>query len=306
MKKTVLAALGICLIFAFTQTADAHVGRDIQIFELSTEDLPDLKDGSIQDWEDVLGDNFLTMDDFETLDDGGHGGAPKDPADMDYKVYLAWNSREQRIYVGVDRTDNIYLNNVNPDEALDGWQWDSIEVYLDGDHSGGQYNLFSADDVGGADQVQILQARQAQQWLIVPESTGDHPAGCFCQDKKWAEDSPWTDAGGMSEGSDPVHTVFEVALTAWDDLDSEGPETSTRSTLEAGKIIGFSLTINDFDEAPAQYHATHTFTYVGDGYYQGGSLADAELVPCTGGDCGSTPTAVESNTWGRIKASFKD
>ncbi|MBT6147083.1 MAG: hypothetical protein HN712_22265 [Gemmatimonadetes bacterium] len=304
MRNQVLATLGVCLIVGLGQQASAHVGRDVQIFELATEDLPDLRDGSMQDWEDVLGDNFLTMDFFETLDDGGHGGAPKDPADMDYKVYLAWNSRDQRIYVGVDRTDNIYLNSVNPDDPFDAWQWDGIEVYLDGDHSGGQFNLFSADDVG--DQVQSLQNRQAQQWLILPESTGPQTAACFCFDKIWARGAPWTDAGGMSEGSAPVRTVTEAALTAWDDMDSEGPETSVRSSLIGGKTIGFSLTINDFDEAPAAYHATHTFTSVGDGYYQAGSLADAELVPCAGGDCGSAPTAVASDSWGRIKASFSD
>lgn len=305
MRRTIVATLGVGLIFGFSQMASAHLGQDIDLFELATEDLPDLHDGSIEDWEDVLGDNFLTIDDFESLDDGGHGGAPKDPADMDYKVYLAWNSREQRVYVGVERTDDIYLNSVNPDDPFDAWQWDGVEVYLDGDHSGGQYNLFSADDV---DDPAFSQARQAQQWLILPTSEGDRTTGLFSFNgsQEWATWPPWTDSGGAEFGSEPTRTVTEAALTAWDALDAEGPSTSDRSLLEAGNVIGFSLTINDFDEAPGQYHATHTFTYVGDGYYQAGSLADATLVPCTGGDCGDVPTAVESNSWARIKASYRD
>ena len=58
MRNQVLATLGVCLIVGLGQQASAHVGRDVQIFELATEDLPDLRDGSMQDWEDVLATNL--------------------------------------------------------------------------------------------------------------------------------------------------------------------------------------------------------------------------------------------------------
>jgi len=299
MRKAVMAALCVGLIFGFAPVAQAHVGADIEIYELATADLPDLFDGDITDWEDVLGDNFMDLDDFETLDDGGHGGAPKDPADMDYRLYTAWNATTQRLYFGMDRSDNIHLNQVDLNEyPVHGWQWDGFEVNIDGDHSGGVYNL------GGAGEG--MQHVTAQQWVVVtPSTTG--AVGCTCQEGQlWAMGPEYSDGGGAVTGADPAISVHEAFLTPWDVLSPDGPAASTRSTLVQGGIIGISITINDFDDEPAAYHATHTHVFNGSSYWDADLMGDGLLIPCTGGDCGGAATAVGDNTWGRIKASFAD
>ena len=46
----------ISVLAIITQTASAHVGGGqlFPIFELSTDELPDINDGSLDDWEEVL------------------------------------------------------------------------------------------------------------------------------------------------------------------------------------------------------------------------------------------------------------
>ena len=64
----------------------------------------DVTDGSINEWVDLLGEPTLTPLDFQT------GSAGYDPADMDYRVWLAWHGATQRLYVAVERSDDIYLS----------------------------------------------------------------------------------------------------------------------------------------------------------------------------------------------------
>ena len=109
MKRISAFLLAGCLVVALSDDTSAHVGATVYpIFELSTADLPDLQDGSLEDWEDVLGEPSLTHDDFGPRAVGD--GAGIDPADLAYRIFLGWNSADQRIYMGLERIDNIYLN----------------------------------------------------------------------------------------------------------------------------------------------------------------------------------------------------
>ena len=110
---------------------------------------------------------------------------------------------------------------------------------------------------------------------------------------------------------------MEMYLTPWDQLHWEGPEQSDRTELEAGKIIGFQLLVEEYDDRPGGIG----FCMVGwpwqspqDWPEKGGSLgalyeadyfADAELIPCHRGDCSGAATGVSQDSWGRIKASFR-
>ena len=106
--------------------------------------------------------------------------------------------------------------------------------------------------------------------------------------------------------------MVECAITAWDDLDWHGPEVSRRSVLEAGKILGFRVRIFDSD-VPMRADGTYVLAlstivvrvegFSHDGF--AGNFADGELIPCYRGDCSGATTAVDLDSWGRIKASFR-
>jgi len=305
MKKAIFVLLAACLVFAGAAGAQQAI---YQIYELATTDLPDLYDGSLQDWEDVLPGTSLTQDDFAPL--AVNDGAGINTADLAYRIYMAWNSADQRIYVCLERVDDVYVNTYEGGAPQDMWMHDGAEFMVDGDHSGGDYNGFSAD-VYGAEQAKLLTGYQAQQYVAVPESPDGMLLGSNTAASGWATNMPWAEAGGFAEGEAPTTSVVEGAFTAWDELNWQGPEYSKRSTLAADKVIGFQVSIMDWDytstEQRMTYHAFHTLSGLANTWRMADNFVGGELVGCSGGDCGATPepTAVSSESWGRVKAALR-
>ena len=81
-----------------------------------------------------------------------------------------------------------------------------------------------------------------------------------------------------------------------------GPESSEASPLQAGRIIGFNVTVKDDDipgtNKPDLLIIAYEYPMSMD------SLVDGLLVGSDGNIAGDT--AVESVTWGRIKASLSE
>lgn len=305
MRKVTFFLLIACLAFAGAAGAQQAI---YQIYELATSDLPDLYDGTLSDWEDVLPGTSLTQDDFAPL--AVNDGAGINTADLAYQMYMAWNSADQRIYVCIKRVDDVYVNTYEGGNPQDMWMHDGAEFMLDGDHSGGDYNGFDANVVG-EEQAKLLTGYQAQQYVMLPESPDGLLIGSNTSASGWATSKPWAEAGGFAEGENPTTSVIEAAVTAWDELNWQGPEFSKRSTLAANKIIGFQISIMDWDYTDAdnrmRYHAFHTLSGLANTWRMADNFVSGELVPCTGGDCGATPnqTAVSAESWGRIKAALR-
>ena len=103
---------------------------------------------------------------------------------------------------------------------------------------------------------------------------------------------------------------MEMYFTPWDQLHWEGPEQSQRTELEAGKIIGFQLLVEDYDEYDSMvgaglYMIGMYFSNSMYAQYHADLFADAELIPCHRGDCSGAATGVSQDSWGRIKASYR-
>ena len=97
----------ISLVMGLLHGAEAQESERLYPFvELTDANLAqiDVTDGSIDEWVDLLGEPTLTALDFQTHPDK----APYDPADMDYRVWLAWHGATHRLYVAVERSDDIY------------------------------------------------------------------------------------------------------------------------------------------------------------------------------------------------------
>ena len=246
MKRFTILGVAAAAVFAFTGAGNAHVGDIVYpIYELPTSDLPDIFDGSLEDWEDVLPGTELTHDDFTPLNVGEAAGI--DPEDSAYRVYLAWHSAGQHVYAGVERIDNVYINTYEGGNVHILAAYDDVEFHLDGDHTGGQYNFWLEKDDYSDEEFKLLQNFQAQQYVIIAESPDGQIIGYQGNGLGWAIDPPYTDAGGTAFGEDPVTTIVEFYVTAWDEINWQGPHLSKRSELVGGKIIGLQVTIADYD-----------------------------------------------------------
>lgn len=304
MKKSLVVMLAAGLVVALCGVVSAHIGTTIYpMYELPTSDLPDLRDGTLEDWEDVLPGASLDHNEFAPLNVSD--GAGINPADLAYRAFFAWNSAGSHIYGAIERVDDVYINTYEGGDLLGLWRFDSIEFMIDGDHTGGAYNGFSADEYS-AEELKLLSNWQAQQWVAVAESPDGRTMGYQGNGQGWVSLPPYADAGGFSVGEAPNTSVIEFYLTPWDECNWQGPELSKRSLLEAGRIVGFQISVPDFDTEAGAYHGFHTLSGQPNTWRLAENFVDGELIGCDTGDCGSAavPTAVKADSWGRIKASF--
>ena len=298
LVQSVLAAMALAAVLP--GATSAHLGDIVfPIYELPTSDLPDLHDGTLEDWEEVLPAASLDQSYFVSY--GGIGSI--DPSNLAWRVFLAWHGASQRIYMAVERLDDVYLLG------------EGTQLRVDGDHSGGQFAIF---DGVGEEERKRLDFSQAQIYNASPESRDGRLLRGTGQGT-WDDSPPWADAGGFQHGESPNLSVVEFAVTAWDELNWEGPELSRRSLLEADGIIGFDIVVFDSDEEMRSSGWFRLALPVKEGRGQSGDISyshdfyadnfvDGQLIPCHTGDCGSAPpgvSAVHRDSWGRIKASFR-
>ena len=304
-RTALLIPLVASSAFMIAGPGTAHQGEVVfPIYELSTADLPDLHDRTLEDWEAVLPNASLTQNDFIWSLNIASSVSVEDLA---FRVFLAWHGASQKIYMGIERIDDIYLP-FEEGSAGNG----RTSLMVDGDHSGGKYWFFEQDGYS-EDESKSLFGAQAQEYVAEVEAPEDRTLRVASW-ATWANEPPWADIGTFQQGESPNYSVVELAVTAWDDLDWRGPELSRRSVLRAGRFIGFNVVVMDFDivNTPDGTYRLGRQAFsdkVADGSFSHSGFAenfvDGELIPCNHGDCGSVPdepTAVRLDSWGRIKA----
>ena len=317
MKRIPLFTLiGLLLFFISHTHTHAHVGdRVYPIIELTDADLEaiDLKDGSITDWLDIVGEPTITALEFFA-----HTALePYDPADMDFRIWLAWHDATNRIYVAMEQADDIYINTFDRsrDDHLNMFGQDSsIGLSLDGDHSGGGYARLPCC----SDSEAFEHARQAQPYTAIGETIGEDPhvsIGALQNlnpgypHGNWYTLPPYADGGGGRFSENPVISVTEFYVTPFDHMVWSSEEESLVSELSPGRTIGFKMRVIDQDEIAAISSATYfTLPDIEEMTLDQMQLSDSFLDGLLLGPGGAIPevedTSVESITWGRIKATF--
>lgn len=290
------------LLVELTGTVHAHVGDKLfSFFELTDEDLAriDLHDGSTDDWRDVLGEPSLTASEFYIAG----GDAPVyDPADLDFQIWLGWHQATNRIYVAMECSDNAYVNQYGGRAGSTHMSLhDSMQFAIDGDHSGGEYD-FVPNDFSTLDEfLQVTQA-QAQNYYAIARTPDAHYINLGYGFDDWYTQPPYVDGGGGITSEAPVISVVEFYVTPYDRLVKDSPEQTMISALLPGKVIGFFLGVIDYDRAPKEFHAGYAVYPSLRTQFTADFFADGVLV----GAEGMAPeiSAMESDSWGRIKASF--
>ena len=301
MKHYMVGLLAIGLILGLTSGANAHIGERVYLlFEMLDEDTGDLDftDGTVEDWEDVVGEpNFLPTDLYQDPTVGD--GAQYDPADLDYRIWSGWNATNGTIWFAMERIDNVYFG-----REYDGsspWNYEAIECMLDGDHTGGDYTG-NANPDWTAEESKLNNNRTAQQYIAVADDPSGRHVFYLGAGSEWVNDVPYADGGGVSVGDGPTVSIIEFYCTPFDDLIWNSPDDSVASPLFEGKIIGYQISTPDTDQAPGQDRAFHTISGQAATWRFAERFVDARLVGA-GGDMG---TSVEEDSWGRIKASLSE
>jgi len=298
MRKSLITLIAIGLVCGLTGGASAHIGeRVFLLFEAPASDLADidLRDGTVEDWEDVFGEASWLPPDFYADPTVGDG-AQYDPADMDYRIWSGW-SQSGHIWFAMERLDNVYFGREY--DGASPWNYEAIEVMLDGDHTGGDYTGSANED--WTDEEKLLNNnRHAQQYIAVADDPSGRHVFYLGAGAEWVNELPWADGSGVSVGDGPTHSVIEFFVTPFDDLIWNSPDDSVASPLFDGKIIGYQISLPDTDQGPGQDRAFHTLSGQAATWRFAERFIDARLVGAGGA------TAVEEDSWGRIKASLSE
>ena len=289
----------------------AHVGnRLIPINYLSEETLAliDLDDGVVEDWEDVLGEPTLTTLDFDLLSSSFidyQGG----PSNFDFRIWLGW-SEDGKIYCAGQFVDDRYIA-ITDEEFRDYFMWrgDSMQLLIDGDHSGGRYFPFdpeeSAQEEGAVEERRPrMTYRQAQHYGAVPRV----PVGPSVTlpllnlgGDWWMVELPFARGGGDVYGENPTIWSVEFFVTPFDRLNNLDPGDSVVSQLSRGMVIGLDVWVSDHDGI------TDRTPISPDGWYYLGRPEYPDFIDARFPDgliLGPSDSAVEPTAWGRIKASL--
>ena len=310
IKKLFHPALGLLLSLAMS--ARAHVGdRVYPIAYVSDEMLEriDIKDGLVDEWEELIGEPSMTLLDFAD----NWGQKEPDPSDLYFRIWLAWHDDPARFFVAFQASDDVYKN-THDYSAQDGILWsDGILVAIDGDHSGG---AGCSPDCSEEDLLEIRGQTQYYEAIartvsgpILDDIGTRYRAGTF----PWTVLPPYGDGGGGVAGESPVFSVIELYVTPYDFWGGtwDSPEDKVVSDLTAGQVIGLAMMVYDndepvesseevvfwvseamqSDETPALFDIT---------FHRGDRFIDGVLLPVEPGD-----SAVESVSWGRIKAALE-
>jgi hypothetical protein len=193
---------------------------------------------------------------------------------------------------------------------------DSWEIMIDADH-GGDRHFVLAEDFEDADELQRNQGRRAQNaHHVFPDMPDANRAvgwkWFFNSNSTWHDEAPWGDYGFQLDGainSGEVTARIEIMTAAWDDFHWIGPDDSQIHTFTEGNTIGLGWVVHDKDSAEEDNGGKS------DGgwginpniqmWFDCVNCSDFLLAPIDPRvDFSSIPTAVEEESWGRIKAAY--
>ena len=305
------------IVLILAGLAEAHSGsRLYPFYELTDEMLEtiDIHDGLIDEWYEI-GEPSMTLLDFQNFQNRD----PIDPSNLDFRIWLAWHDEPDRIYAAFIIADDKYRN---VHDYTEKWQshmfdFDSVLFQLDADHSGGSGRKSGWSDNPSSDRFIRLFGETQRYSAVARTVTGpllDNEMRAAPGrwsfggiPDSWKVRPPYGDAGGMAGGENPTVSVIEMYVTpydwwdAWDDLDQTG-----FSELSAHQIIGFSVEVIEQDCNPDCDGSGYSW-YPAEIHDYGSWIdllrvvadifVDGLLFP-------AQDTAVESVTWGRIKASL--
>jgi hypothetical protein len=198
-------------------------------------------------------------------------------------------------------TNKVYFAFWVADDALHNTEkWSTT---TDWDHTGGQFRSFG-------DESEEFQERwtgaQAQRYDIYAPTFASGGFYTKQYGQAWAGEEPYVMWGGKhTKGEvgnfEPAEMQGEVSITPFDDIHPDGPDASTEHVFAVNQIVGLEANWGDKDPEPGAYDDAYWSLFGGIGASsQADQFGDFLTAPLEQG----LPTAVETSTWGQVKASF--
>ena len=177
---------------------------------------------------------------------------------------------------------------------------------VDGDHTAGIYGQLLGINCEQCTEEQVLwNHRQAQRWMAIAEAPGGGDILDYDGASDWVIREPYAAAGGGVIGESPATSVTEFMLTPFDDLIYNDEAGSKASQLYTGKVIGFSMSMWDYDGTGAldvkMSLSGKWQEMINADLFSDGLLLGAGEDPSSYDDV----SAVEPSSWGRIKAALR-
>jgi hypothetical protein len=299
MKKAFLA---LCLTAGLAFSAWGHVpeGQVLLAYQFPAGAEPTL-DGDLSEWAAVPPDYWIGPE-YYTAPDGSQW---TDLSDLNSKVIVGYSASTDRLYMHHELFDDFRKRDVSGLDAAANLP-DSFEMNVDGDHGGeDSFNGDSPED--GSRFAQNIHFRLPD---IDPSSLNVNNeatawAWYWQTQATWTGELPWADNGYSSDAAElnaaDVTGHAEWMLTLWDNLQWDDPDGSVVHDMVEGEIIGMNWQISDYDNLDD--NTSEDWLLNGQAtIWQTSSVAtDFLLAPLEDVDFG---TAVEAESWGRIKAAF--
>ena len=299
--------LTLMMVFGLATAGSAHVPADVVhlMFQWPDHAVP-VVDGNLEEYSIVPNPYIITLEKMhDTLYD-----TEVDKSDLDLTYYPGYNVNSNKFIFAAKVFDNVHERD-NTDPGQCNCADDNVGFWIDGDHAGDPY-VAEYGTVDGATEDDTKRARNAtmQHYMNSVPPVG----GADVQTSNagtWQIEPPYTLFAWSFEGEQLGESTYyyEFNLTVWDDLDWNGPETSTESILSEGKIIGVQFTNSDYDGEEALFFNDDGSTKYDAFWVSGGVCCDSTnasdflLAPIEQGLFDGT--AVEAETWGRLKARFR-
>lgn len=304
MKFTRLA-FAAALVAGSLRMASAHEppGETYFAFQFPINAVPEI-DGDLGDWAMVPRDVFEISVEKGNIVETVRGDAGNDLADFNARNLVAWNEQTNRVYsMSVNVDDN--LDNDRPDPSNYNFD-DAWHFVIDADHSGGDMYADDWTSLSEPEQQQLFYTTGQLYQMHIPPIDG-YFAFMYIKATNWlttGREFPfpeyleigWSRTG---ETAGPGVYTYEMKVTPWQTWDWDGPTQSTIVDLQEGKIIHIGFLYKDYDLDDGRYDGSYDFPAVHNVWRNANLMADFELLPV---DDSLFPTAVETDSWGRIKS----
>ena len=307
MKRMLAVALAVTgLVLLTFETSFAHLRTDrnwaiVQV-PIDVDGVRDVQmDGDLGDWDNVPSVFWVTHDDLiETVT--GTQGDP-DPSNLAERIIFGWSPKTNILYFMEDRFDDFFYGTIDNN-------FDTVEVMLDFDHSADPIFQNVASEGLDAERwegalsqnyrYQLQNENQMWLWGAAP----------------WAGEEPysgvrWTYEGELVGGPTTLH--MEMWFTPFDDLPTNSTSIDDERIIihemKEGEIMGVGFSVQDDDDgADGSYNGYWTNSGDTEIYFKATAMVDYVFLGWNESIwvAGENVTAVEEDSWGRIKAGFSE
>jgi hypothetical protein len=304
LKRVISAFLATACLLSFSATVQAHDPVDYlgAVWQWPATHLPVL-DSELNEW-DIIPEEFWITEQkvVQSTNRTWIYTGDLDVSSIAFRWIPTWNEETNRIYYAYERFDDRYQGTN-----------ESIETSVDADHSGGNFWSLEGQTDEEMARTRGRHAQISHYWF----DDGNYNQGqwnwFWMTQADWYDVPPYSDHAYWFSGTAPdsfeeMRQRAEWWSVYWDDFNWADPDGSIIHDFEAGEIIGLMGSVFDADDTleddcncESRWALNPNVESFGDADF----LADFLLLDVDEAAFeGISPTAVEDNTWGQIKASF--